>query len=205
MTDRDEELGRFGEEDFINFCNRKNLSCIDVRRNSMYMIADVDFIISKKKISECEKQKILKDEDYRCNLLFDRRTEKRDLKKIEVKTDAISLTTGNIFYETISHNFAGCGAKSMADYWYYVFVEYSTQDEYFTRQVWWIYLDKLREYLSDKEMDEKERRKNIWGIKTVNKLENGDRTGSWLIDIKILEKQGIAKCLYYDNENNTNR
>lgn len=189
----DEIYGKFGESDFIDFCRNYNLNILDVSKILAFQIADIDFLVSKNKIDFNDKRKMN-------DLIFSNNVSKRDIYKFEVKTDTRSYETRNIVYEVISHDFAGCGAKTMCDYFYYVFVTDENGDgsNIVKREVWKIGVKKLRELLRKVFFSGKYSRRELcekFGLRGNNYDTNGDKVANILCNIEKLNEFGIAKRL----------
>jgi len=187
----DEIYGKFGEDDFVEFCSGYGLNVKNVSKELPYQLSDIDFLVSKGKIEAFDDKK----------LIFSRNTEERNIYKFEVKTDTRSFETRNVVYEVISHDFAGCMASSKADFIYYVFVDDVNGDgsEIIKKEVWKINLAKWRSYLREfffsgkisvKEM------KDTYGMRGNNYDDNDDRVANVLCKIETLEEHGIAKRLW---------
>lgn len=195
----DEIYGKFGENDFKNFCvETLNFTFLDVSKDERFQIADIDFLISPSLDLPCYGLDIINVKE----LIFNRKPLDRtpQIYKFEVKTDTRSFETRNIVVEMISHDFAGCIASSKADFLYYVFVD-DSGDEIIKKEVWTINLCKLREYLrvnffgheKDENFKDLEQK---YGIRTNNYDAHGDKVANFLINIEKLQENGIAKKVF---------
>lgn len=194
----DEVYGKFGEDDFKEFCLGINYTFLDVSKDERFQIADIDFLMSPSLDLPC----------YGLNnfnvkeLIFDRFPGKREPKvyKFEVKTDTRSFDTRNIVVEMISHDFAGCLANSKADYLYYVFVD-DSGDEIVKKEAWSINLSMLRRYLrvfffGHKNTENFKDMATNYGIVTNNYNTYDDRVANFLVNIEKLQTYGIAKRVF---------
>lgn len=103
----------------------------------------------------------------------------------EVKTDTYGTYTRNISYEITSNNFAGCLARSNADYLYYVFVD---KDSLLIKESYIIMMMELRRWLGEHyEYIVKDHKKlSLFYSKDIGVLQ-------FLINIDELKKDNIAK------------
>lgn len=92
-----EKYGKLGEKVFLD--NYSNLDVEDVREQRFYQDMDVDFVVHYKN---------------------------RDIM-IEVKTDTMAYSTGNLIYEVVAHNSCGWGMITKADYIYEVLIDDNMQ------------------------------------------------------------------------------
>lgn len=88
-----EKYGKLGEKVFLD--KYSHLDIEDVRDSRFYQDMDVDFVVHYKN---------------------------RDIM-IEVKTDTMAYSTGNLIYEVVAHNSCGWGMITKADYIYEVLID----------------------------------------------------------------------------------
>ena len=114
---KDLTTGKIGEDVVFDFLKRDvtTKSVVDVRNDKLFQELDVDFI---------------------------QETPSNEIRKIEVKTDTLAHTTGNLAYEHTSnkyYNTIGCFEKTRADYIFYYLSE--------VKQVYILEVERLRNYV----------------------------------------------------------
>lgn len=195
-----EKYGKFGEADCVQFYETIGYNVKDVSNDLEFQASDIDFVVSKQPIKLLDLHNILFSRE--CHKIKD--DGKREIYKIEVKTDTVGLNTRNVLYEFIAHDFAGCLGGSKADFIYYVFVD-DTTGEVVKKEAWSIDLMKWRQYIREHffdpsiTMDEAAR---TWGIKRNNLTRIDKNTGeplnggNLLCNIDKLQEYGVAKKVF---------
>lgn len=188
----DEVVGKVGEDHFKDwFCKTRGLYCIDVSKELIWQIADIDFLTSEEELDYTKDiEPNLRNIIMHSKGIF-KNYHKVDVTKYEVKTDTVSLNSRNVIYEVISHNHAGCLGECKADYVYYVFVDNTLE----VKEVWLIDLVKWREYCNEyffKDKGYHSREKKIWTNYYKPKQEEPG-TGNILFNIEMLAADGVVE------------
>lgn len=189
-----EMFGKLGERDFIEYCNERCTQVLDVSGELIYQLADIDFLVTKNK--DVDLSRYLKDDGsgFVKHFIFSIGFKNREVIKVEVKCDTVSLTTRNIVFEIISHDGPGCCSLTKADFLYYVFID----DYKVKREAWIINLEKLRCFLRETVFG---RLYENWidsenAVRLNNFNKYGDKVANFLVNIDILEKNKIATKIF---------
>lgn len=185
-----EEFGKLGEHDFIDYCDSRGIWVMDVSDELVYQLADIDFLVTKN--NDIDLSRYLQDDGsgFVKHFIFSIGFKNREVFKIEVKCDTVSLTSRNIVFEVISHDGPGCCSLTKADFLYYVFVD----DDKVKREAWMINLQKLRCFIRETVFG---KLYNNWiepenAVRMNNFNKYGDKVANFLINIDILKKNKIA-------------
>lgn len=136
------------------------------------------------------------------------------IRKIEVKTDTVTITSRNIVYEVISHDSAGCMAETKADYIFYVCVDDTNIDTIgiINKEIWLIDMYKWRKFLREcffgnmgipNTIDTKTGRYKA-SLRGNNFSPDKDKVANVLCDIDYMASIGIAQLLFKDGNYNMN-
>jgi hypothetical protein len=140
-----DKLGKIGERRYLEKLEElkqsgKIRNYVDLRENDLCRLADIDVaVITGNKdysIDEIEKMILTRRHNKNCCL-------------IDVKTDSVVLTSGNIFLEWIAHNVPGCFGSTHADKWIY----YGIDNQFQLKKVWSIDLKTLRSLITSEEIN----------------------------------------------------
>ena len=190
-TDND-IYGKKGEALFESFSAKHGLYIIDVREGKEFQLRDIDYIIIKN--PEYTIERILEEDSF---TKYDKH--EKDWISVEVKTDTRTHDTRNLVYEIISHDNAGCLARSCADFIFYVAVNHDATKIF---ETWWVKLKEWRRWIRENSYKLNPQKKKDNGVFEENhgkqylKLNNfntyGDGCLNFLCNVDELVNQGIA-------------
>lgn len=176
----DKTKGKFGENDFIKFFNKKlNPKCdktlFDVSGIQEYRKVDIDFIIDM----ECGK--LLPD-------IYTVFANPERYKKIEVKYNGPAYKNGKLAFEMISHSGFGWGFITQCDYFYFVLArDYKKDPCDIAKRVWIKRIDWIN-YIKNTPRNKREKC-------YLNSGEYG--IGNIMTSLDDMEKNGILKYVEY--------
>lgn len=178
------EIGLIGENYYANEENKLKetgeiTECMDLTKNKFFRLVDCDFAIVKNGAEYTEKQL--------ANLVLDRLIGfEKNCELVEVKTDTVTLHSGNFYFEWIAHNGPGCFAVTKAKTWIYYAVDKDNE----IKKGWSIDVKALRKAISTPPENGGIGRNDIRDYYSGDK---GSENYGWLIKASILTEKGIAK------------
>ena len=188
-------MGKVGENHYIKVLERRKergriKGYMDLREHPLFKLVDIDFAVftGDKEYTELDIVRMVLNRNH-----------EDDCCLIDVKVDADTLTTGNVYLEWTAHLKPGCFGTTHADKWVYYAIEKGEKDvkklkEEDLRKAWSVNMPKLRKLIGSRDKMEVVRNgKQVWRPHYC-KSETKENFG-YLMNIEYLVENGVMKEL----------